>query len=534
MKTRYFGLKIQMDKHIFIYGPPGSGKSTVSKHLADNLSLPLIDLDDLIQRETGLEISEIFEMKGEIEFRSIESQVLGEIIRKEKSVIALGGGALISPDNRQMAEASGQIICLNASNEILLNRLEQEKSNRPLLASNLKTNLNTLIQHRAAHYNSFRNQINTDQHPPQIIAWQIQILIGRFLINSMHSPTFVYVQDHALKSLPDFVDNLGDTTLFPLITDNYIKTIFATNVVQSITSFYEIGCPIIEIPAGESSKSLDVLTHLWEQLLVHGVDRKSTLISLGGGVVGDLAGFAAGTFMRGIRWINLPTTLLAQVDASLGGKTGINLSKGKNLIGAFHPPAAVIIDPTTLNSLSRREFNQGIAESIKHAIIGDKDLFELCQNGRVNVQNNLGKFVSQSAAVKIRIVNEDPYETGLRQSLNFGHTIGHAIEKVSQYKLRHGEAVSIGMVAEAYIAGKMGIAQPDLFGDIKNLLQQYDLPVSLPGSISVENISEMSGYDKKRSGDKVLFALPVKIGQVITGVHVEQLTQLLSDWSKLQ
>jgi shikimate kinase / 3-dehydroquinate synthase len=203
------------------------------------------------------------------------------------------------------------------------------------------------------------------------------------------------------------------------------------------------------LPAGEESKNLELVSYLWKDFLENGLDRNSTVIALGGGVVSDMAGFAASTYMRGIQWIALPTTLLGMVDASLGGKTGIDLPEGKNLVGSFHPPKLVLADPGLLFTLPERELTSGMAEVVKHGIISDPELFGMCKNGMDWVKQNLEEIVKRAMAVKIQIIEEDPYEKGDRAALNLGHTVGHAVELVSDFELRHGEAVAIGMVMEA-------------------------------------------------------------------------------------
>jgi 3-dehydroquinate synthetase len=222
---------------------------------------------------------------------------------------------------------------------------------------------------------------------------------------------------------------------------------------------------------------------MWHEFVNTELERGSTVIALGGGVVGDLTGFAAGTYLRGISWVVLPTSLLAMVDASLGGKTGADLPQGKNLIGAFHAPHFVLVDPKTLESLPPEEIKSGLAEVVKAGIIADPALFELCSGGMSAVGGNWDEVVRRAMAVKIQVIEADPYEAGLRKVLNLGHTIGHAVETVSQYKLRHGEAVSIGIVAEAQMAESIGLADKGLANEIKNTLSGLGLPTEIPNNL---------------------------------------------------
>ncbi len=246
-------------------------------------------------------------------------------------------------------------------------------------------------------------------------------------------------------------------------------------------------------------------------LVLIGVGRSSRL---GGGVIGDLAGFAASTYMRGIRWVVVPTTLLSMVDASLGGKTGFDLDEGKNLIGSFHPPRLVLADPEALSTLPVEEFRAGLAEVVKHGIISDPELLALCRRGEGWVRSNVEEIVGRAMAVKIRIIEEDPYEKDVRAKLNLGHTVGHAVELVSNFQIRHGEAVAIGMVAESEFAERLGIARPGLSASIRDLLSSLGLPTRIPDQLPREQLIKAMHSDKKRSNGAVRFALPAEFGRV--------------------
>jgi 3-dehydroquinate synthetase len=241
-------------------------------------------------------------------------------------------------------------------------------------------------------------------------------------------------------------------------------------------------------------------------------------------VVGDLAGFAAATYLRGIAWVGVPTSLLAMVDSSLGGKTGVDLPRGKNLVGAFHSPRLVIADLSTLITLPDEEFRSGMAEVLKAGIIGDPQLFALCDQGLYTVRQNLDEIVRRAMAVKIAVISEDPYEKGRRAALNLGHTIGHAVELLSGYHLRHGEAVAIGMAAEARLAERLHLAEKGTVDVIEEALRRLELPVEVPAEMSPGAILTAMQVDKKRMAGKVRFALPVKIGEVIVGVEADPST----------
>jgi 3-dehydroquinate synthetase len=231
-------------------------------------------------------------------------------------------------------------------------------------------------------------------------------------------------------------------------------------------------------------------------------------------VISDLTGFAASTFMRGINWVAVPTTLLAMVDASLGGKTGFDLPEGKNLIGSFYPPKLVLADPQALISLPETELVSGLAEVVKHGIIADPQLFDLCTRGLDWIKGNLQEIVKRAMAVKIRVIEEDPYEKSSRAALNLGHTVGHAVELVSGFRLRHGEAISIGMVAEAKLAERLTVAGKGFSDAITKPLSGLGLPIHIPKELPREELIRVMRLDKKKSNGVIRFALPVEIGKV--------------------
>jgi 3-dehydroquinate synthase len=283
------------------------------------------------------------------------------------------------------------------------------------------------------------------------------------------------------------------------------------------------------IPAGEEYKTIETVSMLWSGFLAAGLDRKSTVIALGGGVIGDLTGFAAATFMRGCQWVVVPTTLLSMVDASMGGKTGFDLPEGKNLVGAFHPPQLVLADPNLLNSLPEAEFLSGMAEVIKHGIISDPALFDLCSNGIEAIKGDLTNIVRRAMAVKIQVIETDPFEKGIRAALNLGHTIGHAVEIASQYQLRHGEAVAIGLVAEARLAEKIGLTEKNsgLSEKIITTLSKIGLPTEIPTDLDKRSIIQAMKVDKKKDGNTIKFALPLDIGNVQIDVAISDLESVL-------
>ncbi|HMN29284.1 MAG TPA: 3-dehydroquinate synthase, partial [Caldilineaceae bacterium] len=264
-------------------------------------------------------------------------------------------------------------------------------------------------------------------------------------------------------------------------------------------------------PEGEQHKTLATVATLYEQFLAAGLDRRSPILALGGGVIGDMTGFAAATYLRGAPFVQIPTTLLAMVDASVGGKTGVDLPQGKNLVGAFKQPSVVILDTAVLASLPPAEFASGMAEVIKHGLIGAPALFARLEAGLPASHKHL---VADAVQVKVKIVEEDPFEQGRRAVLNLGHTFGHALELVSNFTLRHGEGVALGTLAATHMAVALERCDPSLIGRVRQILARHQLPTQLPG-YSPDAILAAMGHDKKRSGKTLRFIIPQAVGDVV-------------------
>lgn len=517
--------------HIFLYGPPGAGKSSAGRVVARNLELEFIDLDAAIEAFAGVPISQIIEEWGEAGFRDIETNALKRAVRGKPRVIALGGGSLLRPQNRAFAEARGTIVFLEADLQHLVVRLANDPTIRPLLEGPLEETLFMLLERRKAHYDSFKLRVSTRGKSPEQVARSLQLTLGRYRIRGMGVGYDVMHPACGFDGLVDLLrqNNLGGPVA--IVTDENVSALYG----QRLAGILRQGGhgythpDLIVIPAGEAYKSLETLQKLWWRFLNAGLGRKSTVIALGGGVIGDLAGFAAATFMRGVPWVNIPTTLLSMVDASLGGKTGIDLPEGKNLVGAFHPPRLVLVNPFLLYTLPEVELQSGLAEVVKHGIIGDVRLFKMCGEGLEKAKSSLSEIVRRGMAVKVRVIESDPYEKGARAALNLGHTVGHAVESVSGFAVRHGEAVAIGMVAEARLAERMGIAADGLSARIAGVLSGLGLPTEIPPELPRGALIQSMHVDKKREKGAVHFALPVDIGKVQVGVPVRDLNAIFEE-----
>ncbi|MEO5356683.1 MAG: 3-dehydroquinate synthase [Nitrospirae bacterium YQR-1] len=319
-----------------------------------------------------------------------------------------------------------------------------------------------------------------------------------------------------------------------VISNPTVFSIYGAGVINSLDEAgFDTGCVLI--PDGEEYKDISWVSYILSELLRGGLDRKSALVALGGGVVGDMTGFAASVYMRGIDYISLPTTLLSQVDSSVGGKTGVNHPIGKNMIGTFYQPRLVVIDTDTLQSLPIRETISGIGEVIKYGVIKDRDFFYYLVNHREQIlakeYTAISHIISRSCRIKAEVVSLDERETGLREILNFGHTIGHAIESVTGYRTYlHGEAVAIGMNMESKLSVKLGIFDEKQSYDIMDLIESYGLPVSIDSNkISVKALLDAMNYDKKAESGKLKFVLPEKIGtvKVLKGINSEDIEAVL-------
>ena len=334
-------------------------------------------------------------------------------------------------------------------------------------------------------------------------------------------PTYrVSVGAGIMSGIAEIVGQTAPAHRYAVITDSNVGPRYAREVSGSLGASRT---SVLTIPAGEEHKTRETWSRLTDELLAAGFGRDTTIIALGGGVVGDVAGFVAATYMRGVPYIQVPTTLLAMIDASIGGKTGVDTPTGKNLVGAFHQPAAVVADVATLATLPTEHLRAGLAEAIKHGVIADAAYLDEVERfastiDRLDVTaDSLLALVARSIEIKAAVVRNDEREAGLRKSLNFGHTIGHAIELCTRFQLLHGNAVAIGMVYEAAVAERIGVAVDGTADRIRRAVRAAGLPDSRPPSLRVDEILRATRGDKKARGGRAEYALPDRIGHMSAG-----------------
>jgi len=316
-----------------------------------------------------------------------------------------------------------------------------------------------------------------------------------------------------------------------VVADSHVASLFGEQLLASLSKA-GLAAEIITFPRGEASKHLATVADLASQLAKLGADRKDALIALGGGVTGDITGFLASSYMRGIPFLQVPTTLLSQVDSSVGGKTGVDIPEGKNLVGAFYQPKAVYIDSTVLNVLPDDELLNGLAEVIKYGIIYDNEFFGYLTEKRSEILARslpvLEVVISRCCAIKAEVVEKDERESDLRRILNFGHTLGHAVEAASDYRLAHGFSVAIGMVAAARLAEGKGMLSKEEAAQVKELIETYGLPTEVPGDLDKARMKFYLSTDKKAVSGKPFFVLPTGIGRVVVTDDVpEELIDLV-------
>lgn len=552
----------KVKSNIVLNGLPGSGKSTVGQILAARLKMAFVDTDRLVEETVGERISEIFRKYGEARFRELEAAAVRQVSCLRNTVISIGGGAIIRRENFEALSSTGTIVWLNASMETLLQRLEGDCS-RPLLEPppglSKADMLHSLASARRQVYVETADLIVQADAEPEEVASQI---MHRLQLTDVSLPEIGTDAWHVSTSTGNYQVKVGHRFLAKALVEycrqeagssGISKVVLVSNPLVNQLHVIEIAACLEEagfkagvalMGDGEAHKTLQTASSLYHQFVQLGVDRDSLVVAVGGGVTGDVAGFVAATYMRGIRWVQAPTTLLAQVDSSIGGKVAVDHPAGKNLIGAFHQPRAVISDIAALNTLPDRVFADGMAEVIKTAII-DGELFSFLEANAAQIRardpHAMLHVVTACARVKSRLVQQDERDRGPRMLLNLGHTFGHAIEAALGYSgVTHGEAVATGMCIACRLAERVGVAEPGLSARVSQLVRLFGLPTSpreLPTCPSPEATLRCMASDKKSSSGRLRFILPFSIGDVrvvsdLPGDIIEETFRV--EWGGLQ
>ncbi|MCC7227640.1 MAG: 3-dehydroquinate synthase [Burkholderiaceae bacterium] len=515
---------------IFLVGMMGSGKTTIGRGLARALHRDFLDLDHELEARCGVRIPVIFEIEGEQGFRKRECQVLDECSRRQNIIMATGGGAVLAPENRQALRERGIVVYLRATVEELFRRTSRDR-NRPLLATaDPRATLRNLLAQREALYAEIADiVIDTGATSVgQIVSQVIRRLErhqqdhGNPLMHTVEvaTPGGVYPIHIAAGRLEALAQAIpADATTIALVTNPVVDALYGERVRAVLATTGRRIVPAV-LPDGESFKTWETLNQIFDVMLGEQLDRRTVIVALGGGVIGDMAGFAAAVYLRGVRFVQVPTTLLAQVDSSVGGKTAVNHPHGKNMIGAFYQPIAVEIDTDVLNTLPDREISAGLAEVIKYGLILDAAFLTWCEQHveglRARDPDLLAVAIRRSCEFKAWVVSRDERESGLREILNLGHTFGHAIEAGLGYGAwLHGEAVGCGLVMAADLSAELlGFPVADV-DRVRALVAAIGCPVTGPRLGGADQWMALMRGDKKTRDGEITFVLMPRIGEAV-------------------
>lgn len=487
----------------------GTGKSTVGKRVAAIVGIPYFDLDHEVERDAGMSIAELFAARGEQAFRELEGVHLRRILSSgSPSVVSLGGGALLRRSSRLDALDHAVIVTLDAP-AAEIHRRTASAATRPLLqAPDPLARIEQLLDDRRVAYSECHARISTVGRSVESVAQSVIDVWKRDPI-VVAAGTASYSVDIGFDIAPKrLAEVIAGASLTVLVTDSNVKPHHADALEMAIDGAGVRRATVVLAP-GEAHKNVASLEEIWREALRVGADRKSRFVALGGGVVCDVTGFAASTFMRGVAWISVPTTLLSMVDASVGGKTAVDLGDAKNAVGTFWQPRAVLCDIRHVGTEPVRGYVSALAEIVKTALIGDPDLLSLVEEHVPAIQARdaaiLSDIVRRCVRVKARVVSLDEREDGIRAWLNLGHTIGHALEAYGGYgALFHGEAVSLGLVAALRIGERLGMTDSALSARCIRALEKLGLPVDLRAHPLSDAVA-LIGHDKKRAGAKIRF-----------------------------
>jgi len=532
---------------VFLAGFMAAGKTTVGRLLAARLGVPFVDLDDVVSEAAGLPVRELFAARGEAEFRRLESLAL-DSVGDRAAVVATGGGTPCHSGNLGAMRGRGLVVSLSVSLDTAYQRIG-DPSTRPLLARP-REEIAELHRDRLPIYRQAHAVVATDGKTPDEVAGEVAELTARAALLGDLLPDSVLVALGA-RTCPIAVSSgslarlgtlaraaLGERChLVALVTDSIVDPLFGDAAARALAA---AGLDVVQavVPAGETAKSVDAFAALQGSLVDAGLDRSSAVVALGGGVVGDLAGFAAATLYRGIPCIQVPTTLVAMIDSAIGGKTGINLDAGKNLVGAFHQPHLVLADPDLLATLPGRERRAAFGELLKYALLDGEELYgqvdalapALAPDEPAAPPASLAAIVRRAAGIKAAIVSADERERGgERALLNLGHTVGHAIEAAAGYgTLLHGEAVALGLLAACRVSAALGLCDGALEARVAASLARAGLATDIDTWLRPDVLSRV-GVDKKRTGSRIGFIAVARPGDArVVPLELARLGEILA------
>lgn len=492
---------------IVFVGLPGSGKSKVGIRLASVLGVEHLDTDTLVQERTGRTISEIFETEGEAAFREYEALAVEEAL-KHQAVISLGGGAVTHPRTRELL-ADHTVIHLRVPIAELLRRVAR-KDHRPLLRHNPEEVLRRLDEQRRAFFEDVRTfVVDSDDSPIEKVVGRIQSLLESTSRVTVRGERDYDVIIGTKNVAADIAAALPSGTQRVLVIHPPVMTDYSASIAKALEN-EGLTVSLMCHPDGEAAKTVEVLAKGWEQASEARLARTDAIVGIGGGTTTDVAGFIAATWLRGIAVVQVPTTVLGMVDAAIGGKTGINTSAGKNLAGAFHAPHGVIEDLAVLKTLPVEQHRAGLAEAIKCGFIRDREILNIVLRAPLALldpeSEELHEVMRRAIQVKADVVGTDLKESGLREILNYGHTLAHAIEKSEDYRWSHGYAVAVGCVFAAELAYELGLLTNEDIQLHRDAFAAVGLPTSYNG-VSFEALLNVMHSDKKVRQGKLRFVL---------------------------
>jgi shikimate kinase/3-dehydroquinate synthase len=515
------GERVLKNRNILLAGFMATGKTSVGEALSRLTGFEFIDADRILEERFGLSITEVFETHGEGRFRQEERKLALELSQRMNCVIATGGGMITDDGSRAALMESGDMFCLNAKVETILERAG-DLTTRPLIAgADPEERIREIFASRKHVYGSISHQIDTDDLSPVSVA---VLILGKLspCMRRVEIPTPagdsypILFGRKVIEELPNVLEDCGPGREVFVVSDSNVFSLHS-NRLSSLLENSGFTARLFVFPAGETSKTADTVTRTHSFLAGMSAQRDSTVIAFGGGVVGDVTGFAASTYMRGIRLIHVPTTLMAQCDSSIGGKNGVNTPSAKNLVGTFYHPYAVLTDPDFLLTLPDREFRSGFSEVVKTAIIEGEDAFGTLELLFDHISNREIPFLEpvmfRAIRQKAGIVGRDPLEKGERRVLNLGHTFGHAIEQARGYEgISHGEAVAAGMRTATLISRNLGKLPARDAARIIGLLERSQLLVDTLESNRGRVTSML--LDKKARKGKLTIVVPAGMGEI--------------------